>query len=147
MTTVHVTRTKYSIWKENLCGCTWGYWAVLMGSIDFPLPSTAATQPRKYSLLRLCWKVQICLWCCKKGWWNNSSFSLVFLRQHSERKLQGKKNQDEVHPFCQWAEQRAHSIFSEEAQRLQWKLQQSALQCQEILSVPSWNDMRRFFGH
>lgn len=147
MTTGNVSRTKHSIWKENLYGCTWGYWAVLMGSIDFPLQPTAATQPHKYSLLWLCWKVQICLWCRKKGWWNSSTFWLVFLRQHGERKLQEKKNWDEVCPFRQWAEQRAHSIFSEEAQRLQWKLQQGRLQCQEILSVPSWNDMRRFFGH
>lgn len=147
MTTGNVSRTKHSIWKENLYGCAWGYWAVLMGSIDFPLQPTAATQPHKYSLLWLCWKVQICLWCRKKGWWNSSTFWLVFLRQHGERKLQEKKNWDEVCPFRQWAEQRAHSIFSEEAQRLQWKLQQGRLQCQEILSVPSWNDMRRFFGH
>lgn len=90
MTTGNVTRAKHSIWKQNRWGCTRGYWAGLMGSIDFPLQSIAAVQLHKYSLLPLSSKVKNGLQCWRKVWWYNSSFCLFFSQQDRESKLQGK---------------------------------------------------------
>lgn len=117
MTTGNVARAKCSIWKQNSWVCTRG-WVGLMGSIDFPLQSIAATQLLKYSLLPLCSKAKNHLQCWGKDRWNNSSFCLFCSWQHRKSKLWGKKEETNKYisakmRFVLFASglSRTHSIF------------------------------------
>lgn len=147
-TTGNGVRANCSIWKHNMWVCTRG-WVGLMGNIDFPLQSIAATRLLKHSLLPLCSKAESHLQPWGKDRLNNNCFCLFCSWQHGKSKLWGKKEKTNT---CLpiwglffwpvgWAELIASS--SEESW-LQWKLQ---CWCQEIQSFTTWNDQKRFFSH
>lgn len=140
MTTGRVTRAKHSILERKLLRVHTRLLSCFDGEHRFSSAVNCCHTTHKYSLLQLCSKVQICLWCWERVDETIALFDLSFLSNTERTNWKEKKETRWGWSFLLkgWAESTASSQRKHRGRKPQ--------QSQEILGSPSWSDLRSF-GH